>query len=74
MLVFSKQRMLERLEREGRLEEIDAESREVMSRIDGLPAFRNDWKYVVLDELEYMVKDLDTDKWIPVNIEDCIEN
>ena len=73
MLVFSKQKMLERLEREGRMNEVDEECQELMTKLDGLEAVRNDWKYVVHNELAYMVKNPDTMKWISVNKEDCIE-
>ena len=73
MLVFSKQKMLERLEREGRLEEIDGESRLIMDKLDGLEAVKNDFKALVFDVLEYMVRHPDTKKWMTVNINDCIE-
>lgn len=52
MLVFSKQKMMERLEREGRTAEIDEESKEIMDKIDGLEVHKNHFKALVYDQLE----------------------
>ena len=72
-LVFSKDKMMERLEREGKLELVDDKSRELMDLIDGLPAEKNRFKALVYDEIEYMVKHPKSNKWVPVNYNDCIE-
>ena len=72
-LVFSKDKMMERLEREGKLSLIDDKSRELMDLIDGLPAEKNRFKALVYDEIEYMVKHPKSNKWVPVNYNDCID-
>ena len=73
MLVFSKQKMLERLEREGRLDEIDDSSRMLMDKIDGLQVIKNDFKALVFDVIEYGVIHPYTKEFILVNTNDCIE-
>ncbi|MBO5386866.1 MAG: hypothetical protein J6A59_01805 [Lachnospiraceae bacterium] len=70
--VFSKEKMLQRLEAEGRLDMIDDESRDIMSKIDGMPIEKNHFKALVYDELEFYVRDPKYG-YIPVNINDCIE-
>lgn len=70
MKVFSKQKMLERLEKEGRSHLIDEESLEIMNALDGKEAVKNDFKALVYDELEYFVRH--DGKSFPVNPSDCI--
>lgn len=70
--IFSKEKMLERLEREGRTGEIAPESMEIMDKIDGLEAHKNRFKALVYDQLEYYVHHDELGN-IPVNINDCIE-
>ena len=70
--VFSKQKMLERLEREGRTDQIDERSREIMDKIDGLPAKKNDFKHLVYDQIEYYVHHEELGN-MTVNINDCVE-
>jgi hypothetical protein len=71
MKVFSKQKMLERLEKEGRSHLVDEESANIMDALDGKEAFKNDFKALVYDELEYYVRYRGQN--FPVNPEDCIE-
>lgn len=71
MKVFSKQKMLDRLEQEGRLGDIDEESRKIMDILDGQEAVKNDFKALVFGQLEYLVR-YDGQNW-PVNPNDCIE-
>lgn len=71
MKIFSKQKMMDRLQREGRLDEIDEQSKEIMNALDGKEAVRNDFRYFAYDELEYVVRH--EDKWYPVNPDDCIQ-
>ena len=71
-MVFSKEKMLARLEREGRTDEIDSESMEVMGQIDNQPVEKNHFKALVYGETEYIVMNPVTKKWVPVNINDCI--
>ena len=71
-LVFSKEKMLKRLEAEGRLGEIEERSREIMDRIDGLEAEKNRFKALVYDEIEYYVRHPEIGN-VPVNINDCEE-
>jgi len=70
--VFSKAKMLERLEKLGMLDKIDEQSREIMSKIDGLPVEKNHFKALVYDELEFYVKHPELGN-VPVNINDCIK-
>lgn len=71
MKVFSKQKMLDRLEREGRTHQIDEESRKIMDALDGKEAIKNDFKALIYDELEYFVRH-DGENF-PVNPDDCVE-
>lgn len=70
--IFSKSKMLYRLEREGRLEEIDEQSRQIMDDIDGLPVEKNSFKALVYDINEGMVTH-PVYGTLPVNFNDCIE-
>ena len=71
MKVFSKQKMMERLEKEGRAHLVDEESAKIMDMLDGLEARKNDFKALIYDELEYYVS-YEGDNY-PVNPEDCVE-
>lgn len=71
MKVFSKKKMLERLENEGRSHQIDEKSLEIMNSLDGKEAVKNDFKAPVYDELEYFVRH--NGKNYPVNPSDCID-
>lgn len=71
MKVFSKQKMLDRLEREGRTHQIDEESRKIMDALDGKEAIKNDFKALIYDELEYFVRH--NGENFPVNPDDCVE-
>lgn len=70
--IFSKSKMLHRLEREGRLEEIDEQSRQIMDDIDGLPVEKNRFKALVYDINGGMVTH-PVYGTLPVNFNDCIE-
>lgn len=72
MLVFSKEKMLQRLEKEGRLAEVDNESREIMDKIDGLEVHKNHFKALVYDELEGYVIHSELGQ-VPVNYKDTEE-
>jgi len=69
--IFSKEKMLERLEREERLNMIDEQSWELMDKIDGLPVEKNHFKALVYDQLEFYVRHTEIGN-VPVNINDCI--
>ena len=71
MKVFSKQKMMDRLAKEGRAHLVDAESAKIMDMLDGKEAVKNDFKALVYDELEYFVRH--DGKNYPVNPNDCIE-
>lgn len=71
MKVFSKQKMLERLEREGRSHLIDEESQKIMDALDGKEARKNDFKALIYDELEYYVS-YEGENY-PVNPNDCVD-
>ena len=70
--VFSKEKMLARIEKEGRTDQIDERSREIMDKLDGLPAQKNHFKALVYDQLEYYVHHEELGN-MTVNIDDCIE-
>lgn len=71
MKVFSKQRMLDRLEKEGRSHLVDEQSIEIMNMLDGQEAHKNDFKALIYDELEYFVRVAGEN--YPVNPNDCID-
>lgn len=71
MKVFSKQKMLDRLKKEGRSDMVDEESAKIMDALDGKEAIKNDFKALVHGQLEYFV--VYEDKSYPVNPNDCIE-
>ncbi len=71
MKVFSKQKMMERLEKEGRAHLVDEDSAGIMDMLDGKEAVKNDFKALVYDELEYFVRV--NGKSYAVNPNDCIE-
>lgn len=70
MKVFSKQKMLDRLKEEGRLNLVDEESLQIMDMLDGQEAHKNDFKALVYDGLECFVRH--EGKNYPVNPNDCI--
>lgn len=71
-MIFSKEKMLERLEKEDRLNMIDEQSREIMDKIDGLPVEKNHFKALVYDQLEFYVRHTEIGN-VPVNINDCVK-
>lgn len=71
MKVFSKQKMLDRVERERMSHLVDEECIRIMNMLDGKEAVKNDFKALVYDELEYFVRH-ESENY-PVNPEDCIE-
>ena len=71
MKVFSKQKMLERVEQEGLSHLLDQASLDLMDALDGKEALKNDFKALVYDQLEYFVRH--GDRNIPVNPKDCID-
>jgi len=70
---FSKEKMMQRIQDEGRMDLLDDRCRELMDKIDGLPVEKNRFKALVYDELEYDVWLAEEKIWVPVNIIDCIE-
>lgn len=71
MKVFSKQKMLDRLEKEGRSHLVDAETIKIMDMLDGKEAVKNDFKALIYDELEYFVR-YEGENY-PVNPDDCTD-
>ena len=53
---FSKAKMIERLHKEGRADQIDSEIMNIMNKLDGEEAIKNDFKALVHDEEEYFVR------------------
>lgn len=70
--IFSKSKMLQRLEMEGRLQEIDEQSKQIMEDIDGLPVEKNRFKALVYGINEGMITH-PIHGQLPVNFNDCIE-
>lgn len=71
MKVFSKQKMMARLEREGRAHLVDEDSAGIMDMLDGKEAVKNDFKALVYGQLEYFVR-VNGENYA-VNPNDCIE-
>ena len=72
MKVFSKEKMLERLKKEERLDEVDRDSREIMDKIDGLEVHKNHFKALVHDQIEGYVVPPELGQ-VPVNYKDTVE-
>ena len=68
-MVFSKAKMIARLEKEGKAHLIDKEITQIMDQIDGKEAIKNDFKALIHGEEEYFVKI--NDEYYPVNKLDC---
>lgn len=66
---FSAAKMTKRLEQEGRAHLIDDETRDIMNKLDGKEAIKNDFKALVYDREEYYV--CADGKNYPVNKLDC---
>lgn len=71
MKIFSKKKMMERLERDGMAHLVDEESAKIMDMLDGKEARKNDFKALIYDELEYYVSCQGQN--YPVNPSDCID-
>ena len=71
MRVFSKQKMLDRLEKEGRSHMVSEQSIRVMNMLDGQEARKSDFKALIHDELAYFVRV--GGKNYPVSLNDCID-
>lgn len=70
MKVFRKQKMLDRLKKEGRLNEVTEEAKSMMGKLDGLEAHPNRWRQTVhMEENAYYV--CINDEQVPVNGLDC---
>ena len=68
-MTFSKAKMLARLEKEGRLNQVTDNIAKIMGQLDGKEAVKNNFKALVYDENEYMIK-LEGE-WYSVNELDC---
>lgn len=72
-LVFSKEKMLERLAKEGRTNTISEKQMEIYTKLDGQPIEKNIMTMLIYNRLEYVA-------FVPgggaytVEIEDCVEN
>lgn len=71
MLVFSKNKMLERLDKEGRGAEVGAGTLILMTALDGREVQKSRWDDLVKGETNYYVRYAGEN--YPVNINDCIE-
>ena len=70
MKVFRKQKMLDRLEKEGRSGDVNSEALKIMDKLDGKEALPNRWRQVVhQEENAYYVAV--GEEQIPVNVLDC---
>ena len=70
--VFKKEKMLQRLVAENKMNMVDDQCREIMEKIDGLEVHKNDFKALVHDKLEFYVRHPELGN-ITVNINDCVE-
>ena len=71
MKVFSKQKMLERIKKEGMMKMVDDDVIAIMDSLDGQEVNSNCWNRVVLDQPVYYCIGKDG-KGHYVNEEDCI--
>lgn len=72
MLVFRKELMLKRLEKENLLDKVDNEVMKLMNELDGKEVHKNDWKALIFDELEYIARDSEGTTY-PINKNDVEE-
>lgn len=72
MLVFRKELMLKRLEKENLLDKVDDEVMKLMNELDGKEVHKNDWKALIFDELEYIARDSEGTTY-PINKNDVEE-
>lgn len=70
-MVFSKKKMITRLEKEGRLEGLPNEVFNIMNNLDNQPVGTNSWNRQVMGEPVYTCTGKDG-KFYDVNEEDCI--
>ena len=70
-MVFSKKKMITRLEKEGRLEGLPNEVLDVMDNLDNQPVGTNSWNRQVMGEPVYTCMGKDG-KFYDVNEEDCV--
>lgn len=73
MLVFRKELMLKRLEKENLLDKVNEEMIEIMDKLDGKEVYKNKWRDAILDEAEYIARD-DKGATYPINKMDIEEN
>lgn len=72
MLVFRKELMLKRLEKENLLDKVDEEVLKIMNELDGKEVYKNDWKDLIFSELEYIARD-NMGTTYPINMNDVEE-
>lgn len=72
MKVFKKQLMMDRIKREGLLNELTPDIKEIMEKLDGKTVRKNDWKDLIYDEIEYVAIDDDGEKY-PINANDVVD-
>ncbi len=72
MLVFKKELMLKRLEKENLLAMVDDEVIKLMNELDGKEVQKNDWEALIFGELEYIAHD-SMGRAYPINKDDVEE-
>lgn len=68
-MVFKAAKMVARLEKEGRANLIDDETKEIMQQLDGKEVMKDHYKALIHGEEEYYVRL--GDEYYPVNKLDC---
>ncbi len=68
---FRMNKMLARLEKEGRLSEVTTQIMELMTRLDGRTGTDYNWQSVVGDEPLVLIRDDDFPHGVYVNVDDC---
>lgn len=71
-MIFSKEKMLKRLQNENKFHLCNAKHLKIMNALDGQTVRRNEWKYRVLDKVEYGASTKEG-KYYTVNPADCIQ-
>lgn len=69
-MVFKKEKMMERIKREGRLDMVNSGVIAIMENLDGQEAQTNSWRRYVYGEPILAVKGKDGN-WYTVNESDC---
>ena len=72
MQVFKKQLMIDRIRKEGLLNQLTPDIIEIMDKLYGKKVRKNDWLDLIYDVIEYVAYD-DEGKKYPINANDVVD-